>query len=107
MLFQQLPFVGPNSKADYFEPKGLSELLVKNLERAEAELFDQPGDLDVSKCSILVHKALVTPVGIYLMGPHIESTNRVLHQYRAFSEYFLRISFLDEDGRVVHNDKEN
>lgn len=49
----------------------------------------------------LVHKIIVTPCNIYLEGPQLEPKNRVLRKYPQHAEYFIRVSFLDEDEQSL------
>jgi hypothetical protein len=49
----------------------------------------------------MIHRAVVTPAGIYLYGPDPEPMNRVLRKYALHHEYFLRMEFTDEDGQPV------
>ncbi|KAF2200619.1 RdRP-domain-containing protein [Delitschia confertaspora ATCC 74209] len=51
-----------------------------------------------------VYKATVTPTGLFLRGPDAEVSNRVLRRYSEQSEYFLRVTFADEDGMPVQFD---
>lgn len=50
---------------------------------------------------------MVTPTGFYLDGPDNEPLNRVLRQYMAQAENFLRVSFLDEDGEPIFFDRDS
>ncbi|KAM3437517.1 hypothetical protein NHJ13734_004584 [Beauveria thailandica] len=46
-----------------------------------------------------VFKAMVTPTRISLQGPDPESRNRVLRMFPDHGDYFLRVTFCDEDGQ--------
>ena len=52
-----------------------------------------------------VHKATVTPLGIYLSGPVWENKNRVLRRYEDHVEYFLRVEFAEENGDPMRFDQ--
>lgn len=52
----------------------------------------------------LVHRVIITPIGIFLEGPSPEPTNRVLRQYAGHTDHFLRLVFFDEDGGSVRYD---
>jgi hypothetical protein len=52
----------------------------------------------------MTYKATVTPTGLLLRGPDASVSNRVLRKYGAYSEYFLRVFFADEDGMSVLHD---
>lgn len=45
-----------------------------------------------------VHKAMITPTGVFATGPFWEASNRVLREYSDFQDHFLRVSFCEEDG---------
>lgn len=51
-----------------------------------------------------IHRASVTPSGIYLDGPNPEAQNRVLRKYSAYSSYFLRVRFIEESGDMMMYD---
>ena len=53
---------------------------------------------------LLVYRAQVSPCAIVLSGPYPETTNRVLRRYADHIEYFLRVSFTDEDGDQFWNE---
>lgn len=44
---------------------------------------------------------LVTPSGLFLEGPHLETLNRVLRKYDDNMDYFLRVSFVEENGDLI------
>ncbi|KAH8689571.1 putative RNA-dependent RNA polymerase [Talaromyces proteolyticus] len=56
----------------------------------------QPGYMNHNQ--IAIHRASVTPTGIYLDGPNPEIKNRVLRRYFAYSDSFLRVRFIEESG---------
>ncbi|KAM5482683.1 hypothetical protein McanCB56680_003643 [Microsporum canis] len=58
----------------------------------------------VHQNNVLVHRAMVTPCGIYLLGPYAEVKNRILRKYLGNTDYFLRVEFLDENGDPVFFD---
>ncbi|KAI9894076.1 MAG: hypothetical protein M1814_004846 [Vezdaea aestivalis] len=43
------------------------------------------------------HRAIVTPAGVYLDGPNLETKNRVIRKYPNHENHFLRVIFCDED----------
>ncbi|KLJ12209.1 hypothetical protein EMPG_12727 [Blastomyces silverae] len=53
---------------------------------------------------ISIHRAQVTPCGIYLYGPYMETKNRVLRLYADHVDHFLRVEFIDESGDPVRYD---
>jgi hypothetical protein len=46
----------------------------------------------------LVHRAVITPTGIYLEGPDPEPSNRILRRYSDHNDHFMRVVLCDEDG---------
>ncbi|KAG9048828.1 hypothetical protein FS837_011911 [Tulasnella sp. UAMH 9824] len=52
------------------------------------------------------YHATVTPTRILLDGPFLDQSNRVLRQYPAHQEYFLRVNFTDEDKLHFRWDRE-
>ncbi|KAL9130782.1 MAG: hypothetical protein Q9217_001130 [Psora testacea] len=104
-LANRLPYPGPDAEASDFELRTLDLLLCES-ERCIIE--DDPyafGLADQFDHMILVHKATVTPTGIYLYGPEPEMKNRVLRKYSSFPSYFLSVSFSDEDGEQLRFDR--
>lgn len=105
-LYGQIPFVGPATEASELSLETLTQILVENQEsiiRGETYVPDLADQYDHIAS---VHKAMVTPTGIYLYGPEPEVKNRVLRKYSRFPEYFLSVSFLDEDGEPLRLDRQ-
>ncbi|MCJ1396820.1 hypothetical protein MMC11_000010 [Xylographa trunciseda] len=48
-----------------------------------------------------IHRATVTPLGIYLTGPHWESKNRILRRYADHTDFFMRVEFMEENGDSI------
>ncbi|KIW88407.1 uncharacterized protein Z519_10976 [Cladophialophora bantiana CBS 173.52] len=73
----------------------------------EASLLFGYDDMQTSeRDEVSVHRVTVTPAGIYLYGPEFISSNRVLRQYRAHSDCFLRVLFSEEDETRIEFDKD-
>jgi hypothetical protein len=104
-LFRQIPYAGPDADPNAFDLETLLQLLLGNEETATANgcpMFD----LTQQHSHIaLIHKATVTPTGVFLEGPEPETKNRVLRKYALHTDFFLRVSFLDEDGVPLRFDK--
>jgi RNA dependent RNA polymerase len=104
-LFRQIPYAGPDADPNAFDLVRLLELLQDNEKTAKANgcpLFDltqQHSHL------ALIHKATVTPTGVFLEGPEPETKNRVLRKYALHTDFFLRVSFLDEDEVPLRFDR--
>jgi hypothetical protein len=104
-LSRQIPFAGPDADPESFDLRNLVRLLRENETVAKAygcpmfDLTQQHSHI------VLIHKAMVTPTGIFLEGPEPETKNRVIRKYAARTDFFLRVSFLDEDGERLQFDK--
>ncbi|OAA55404.1 RNA-dependent RNA polymerase [Cordyceps fumosorosea ARSEF 2679] len=78
---------------------------IENVTREEAHLRSQ----DAARSGVYgprlprhqtwVFKAMVAPTRISLQGPDAEARNRVLRMFPDHGDYFLRVSFCDEDGQ--------
>ncbi|KAL8897272.1 MAG: hypothetical protein Q9207_007295 [Kuettlingeria erythrocarpa] len=104
-IYTQIPYAGPGTEASELTSNALLELLVDNYHQILRE-NEYSKDLSRQYEHIAsIHKAMVTPAGIYLSGPEPEVKNRVLRQYSAFSSHFLQVTFSDEDGTPVQYDR--
>ena len=97
----QVPFAGPQTEASELKLSALVEMMTKSesLIKKEGTYADE-----VKKQHehiVMVYRAIVTPAGTYLYGPEPEVTNRVLRKYSKFTSYFMRVSFLEEDGEPL------
>ena len=104
-LYRQLPYPGPNTEASAFSSHTLFDQVIQNRDRigkgySFAENWEQYEHL------VLVHKATVTPAGIYLGGPQTEVKNRVLRKYATYPDHFLSVCFSDEDGENIRHDRQ-
>ncbi|KAL9600254.1 MAG: hypothetical protein Q9219_003298 [cf. Caloplaca sp. 3 TL-2023] len=88
-LFQQLPYPGPSTQASELDIGAVITLLQQNVESV---------DPDPVQDNLIIHRAEVTPTAVYLAGPDPEAGNRVLRKYARFSDFFLRVTFMDENG---------
>lgn len=96
-LSQQVPLAGPDVPSDNFEVEFLLDSLTKieEMSKSNSLCLEEPA---ASENAAVIHKATVTPSGVYLYGPEAESNNRVLRKYPKNHDYFLRVQFCDEDG---------
>eukprot|EP00026_Physarum_polycephalum_P000560 Phypoly_transcript_00561.p1 GENE.Phypoly_transcript_00561~~Phypoly_transcript_00561.p1 ORF type:complete len:1059 (+),score=104.59 Phypoly_transcript_00561:1178-4354(+) len=53
--------------------------------------------ITVDRDFMLIARALITPTKILLVGPEVEVSNRVVRHYVNNANYFIRVSFVDED----------
>lgn len=105
-LGAQLPFAGPDTDASEIELQTLKNMLEKSIETVSAGDPYASVLADQHEHIMLVHKALVTPAGISLGGPEPEVGNRVLRKYSAFQNFFLSVTFADEDGEKLRFDRQ-
>lgn len=105
-LCGQIPFAGPATEASDLSLKTLTRMLVENQGSIVRGETYQPNLADQYDHIASVHKVMVTPTGIYLYGPEPEVKNRVLRKYSKFPNYFLSVSFLDEDGESLRLDRQ-
>ncbi|KAJ3020730.1 UNVERIFIED_CONTAM: hypothetical protein HDU68_009994 [Siphonaria sp. JEL0065] len=59
-----------------------------------------PEQYDSAKYCFM-HALYVTPTGMYLDGPYLDKSNRVIRQYEEYSAHFLHVSFVEEDGSNI------
>ncbi|KAF7132752.1 hypothetical protein RHSIM_Rhsim09G0088800 [Rhododendron simsii] len=50
---------------------------------------------------VYVHRVQITPCKVYFCGPEVNMSNRVLRHYHQDIENFLRVSFVDEEGKKM------
>lgn len=104
-LSSQIPYPGPDTKPEDFGLQGLIGLMRRSEAQSKRERKYWIKYQKQNDHLVLVHRATVTPTGIYLYGPDFESGNRILRKYSEFSDFFLRVSFLDEDGEPIRFDR--
>ena len=98
-LFGQIPFLGPDTETDDFK----LETLVRVLKENETAVKNEDPRLSRAKQHksnnlALIHRVYVTPAGTYPYGPDEEPMNRVLRKYVQYLDFFLKVTFADEDG---------
>lgn len=104
-LFTQLPYPGPNVEAWELSLSTISDMLIQNYDTIiRGEIYSENLVQEYEHLTF-VHKATVTPAGMYLYGPEQEVKNRVLRKYAAYPNHFLSVSFLDEDGESLRLDR--
>ena len=105
-LSTQIPYAGPHTDPNDLKVETLIDLLIEIQGSIERESFYSAGLVEQHSHLALIHKALVTPTGTYLFGPEPEVKNRVLRKYSAFSNYFLQVTFQDENGEPLRYDRQ-
>ncbi|KAL1965248.1 hypothetical protein VTN77DRAFT_6002 [Rasamsonia byssochlamydoides] len=107
-VFQKLPRKlqrpSPDVDSSEFDPQRLIEILTKIEEGKVSDFLDtgKPGHVHQNQTEI--HRATVTPTGIYLYGPYPETQNRVLRRFSRFNDFFLRVEFVEETGDPIMYD---
>lgn len=76
-----------------------------DLNSEDLNLIEQGSLYTSTHDEISVHRVTVTPTGIYLYGPEPVAANRVLRQYRAHADCFLRVLFSDESGERLEHER--
>jgi hypothetical protein len=103
-MTQQIARLSPDIPQSDVDDQALAALLKESVELAAREQNATELLKAQQAQNIEIHKAQVTPCGIYLAGPSPETKNRVLREYIEYIDYFLRVEFLDEDGERVRFD---
>ncbi|KPM36328.1 hypothetical protein AK830_g10255 [Neonectria ditissima] len=100
-LLQMIPYPCPGT-----DPAELDTVeLMRKVMDAEYDARDDNPQRDriygikIPSHQVWVFKAMVTPTRILLTGPEAESRNRVLRMFPNHNDYFLRVTFCDEDGQ--------
>lgn len=101
----QIPFAGPNTEAVELSLKTLSELLVQNQQAVARESTSSSVHVAQPEHICDIYKATVTPTGVYLYGPEPEIKNRILRKHSDRTDYFLQVSFLDENGEPIRYER--
>ncbi|KIW21574.1 hypothetical protein PV08_02154 [Exophiala spinifera] len=77
-----------------------------NLTSADLNSFEKDSLYTSNRDEVSIHRVTVTPTGAYLYGPELVATNRVLRQYRAHADCFLRVIFSDENGERLEFERD-
>jgi hypothetical protein len=103
-LAREVQYPGPEAEEYSFSVPALKQTLAELEKKSGYETFIRKSQA-ANRNKALIHKATVTPLGIYLYGPDWEPTNRVLRRYSAYTDYFLRVEFMDETGDPITYDR--
>lgn len=98
-----MPWPGPEVESIEFEFNTLVRYLEEFETTAKREEPWMAAKRDLENVAI-IHRATVTPAGTYLTGPEAEDKNRVLRKYPEHHDYFLRVTFADENWEAVRYD---
>lgn len=100
-LFQRIPYPCPGTDpAELDVVELLAEVMKTEYDlRGEDPLRDKIYGTQISSHQAWVFKVMVTPTRLVFHGPDAESRNRVLRMFPKYNDYFLRVTFCDEDGQ--------
>lgn len=101
-MMDSLPFRGPGAEASDFTVTNLIDTIRHNVTKTQGRPSFRAAMAQYEHI-IWVHKAMVTPAGIYLDGPTPEVKNRVLRRYSPFPNHFISVSFREEDGEMIRS----
>ena len=101
---KKVPFAGPEADKSDFDAKSLMKIMSSV---GESVAHDGPyaTSISTSPNGTWIHRATVTPLGIYLFGPYWEPMNRILRSHAGHAEYFMRVEFLEETGDPMRFDQ--
>ena len=101
-LSRQLPIASPDEESKFFSTTYIINYLTGEFDNPEEETLSAFELARRHPHMVVVHRARVTPAGIYLHGPYAEGKNGVLEKFSDFAlGHFLRISFEDENGEQL------
>ncbi|EEH16788.2 hypothetical protein PABG_06875 [Paracoccidioides brasiliensis Pb03] len=103
-LERDIQWSSPDVQASEVDVVALMKLFANALEIVLRERALSRSNRQIHLNNILIHRAQVTPCGIYLYGPQLETKNRVLRIYEANVDHFLRVEFVDESGDPIRYD---
>lgn len=92
-----LPCLAPGEDLKQFDLKLIASALqsICAAKKVHGTMYES---IKATPHMLLVYRAQISPCAMVLSGPYPETTNRVLRRYADHIEYFLRVSFTDEDG---------
>jgi hypothetical protein len=101
---RSLPLPGPDT-CQHYKTLSLKSELLSFADDYDSGVSDNPYELvKRHKHVMLVHRAVMTPTGLYLEGPEPEPANRVLRRFSQDVDHFIRVVLCDEDGGSVRYD---
>ncbi|WQF82516.1 Putative RNA-dependent RNA polymerase, eukaryotic-type [Colletotrichum destructivum] len=95
-----IPFPCHNTDPKLLDPTEILDHLfvIEKRLRSEKDYRSALLEPDMGNHHALVFKAMVTPTRITLHGPEPEPMNRILRRFLNQTNYFMRVTFCDEDG---------
>ena len=100
------PEPGPGIQAHEFS----LETVMDEFKRSQAHVYEHdPYSTRIAEehdHMTMIHKAHVTPTRTLLHGPAPEMKNRVLRKYAAYTDHFISVSFVEENGNSLRFDRQ-
>ncbi|KAK1625738.1 RNA-dependent RNA polymerase [Colletotrichum phormii] len=91
-----------NTDPSELDPNEILKYLLSIEKRLQSETNMEFRDVllepEITDHHAWVFKATVTPTRVTLHGPDLEPLNRILRKYPNQTDYFMRVTFADEDG---------
>ncbi|KAK2811756.1 hypothetical protein FQN50_001794 [Emmonsiellopsis sp. PD_5] len=103
-LSSQNIYPSPDIQAAEVDIPALENMFLENIDSVKREKEMSRSNRPSHPNNIQVHRATVTPCGIYLYGPSLETKNRVLRKFADHVDHFLRVEFVDESADPVRYD---
>lgn len=101
VLFQSIPYPCPGTAPEELDVVSImAEVMDAEYEfRSDNPQRDRIYGSRIPDHQVWVFKASITPTRVLLTGPDAESRNRVLRMYPDSNDFFLRVTFCDENGQ--------
>ncbi|MCJ1477226.1 hypothetical protein MMC13_005897 [Lambiella insularis] len=100
-LSRTVQYAGPEAEKSEFDIDALTQSLLSYEVDARHGNGSYAPRSGRTPNSAWIYRATVTPLGIYLYGPHWESKNRVLRSYSSHTDFFMRVDFMEENGEPI------
>ncbi|MCJ1377000.1 hypothetical protein MMC17_000090 [Xylographa soralifera] len=97
-LARKVQYAGPEADQADFELTILAKFILDFADTGRQDGGYVPYTRRSHPNGTWIHRATVTPLGIYLSGPYWESKNRILRRYANHTDYFMRVEFMEETG---------
>ncbi|MCJ1395918.1 hypothetical protein MMC18_008804 [Xylographa bjoerkii] len=100
-LARKVQYAGPEADQAAFELKILAKFILDFADTGGRDEGYLPYTRRSHPNGTWIHRATVTPLGIYLYGPFWESKNRILRRYADHTDFFMRVEFMEETGDPI------
>ena len=97
-LARKVQYAGPEADQADFELSMLAKFILDSADIGGRDESYLPYTRKNHPNGTWIHRATVTPLGIYLSGPYWESKNRILRRYPDHTDFFMRVEFMEETG---------